>query len=73
MLGGLQRIQFPELRVDRLDLPSEDGGLQLEVEVEHGLRLGRERLGFVNVVGLMLTQLGEVAARRGLSVIHLRS
>lgn len=57
----LLRLELAKLDVDRLELTLEDGRLQLEVQVEHRLRLARQRLRLVGLRRLVLAQTLEVA------------
>jgi hypothetical protein len=61
-------FEFPQLKVDRLDLTLQNRRLQLEVEIEHRLRLARERLRLSGLRRLVFSELLEVAVRRGPSV-----
>lgn len=66
-VSRLPRLQLPQLQLDSLDLTLEDRALQLEVEVQHGLRLGGEGLRFGLLGLLVMAQLVEVAisSRKG--------
>lgn len=62
MFGCLAGFKLAKLEVDRLDLALQHGRLQLEVEVEHRLRLTGQVLRLGLLCRLVLPKLFEIAA-----------
>lgn len=61
MFRCLASFQLPKLEVDRLDLALQHGRLQLEVEVQHRLRLTGQVLRLGLLCRLVLPKLFEIA------------
>lgn len=67
MRSRLFRLELAKLQVDRLDLALQHCRLELQVQVQHGLRLARERLGLRLLCLLLLSQVFEVSVTIGRS------